>query len=81
MPNGGGEPVKAPLKDDIMPLETLLICIAPVAERVGPPMPTAAETSESTRWSSPVAVARKSGEPNVMWLLDAKVLPLANTDD
>jgi hypothetical protein len=48
--------------------------------RVGP-MPAAVDTLGPTWQSSPVAVARKSREPNMIRLLGAKVSPPADEGD
>jgi hypothetical protein len=57
---------------------TLLLA---VAERTGPPVLTVVGTSESVRRSLLVAVARKSWEPKLMWVLGAKVSPTVKVDD
>ena len=44
-------------------------------------VPMVIGTSGLARRSSPVAVARKSSEPNMTWLLGAKASPPINADD
>jgi hypothetical protein len=44
-------------------------------------VPMVVGTLRVARWSLPVAVARKSRVPNMMWLPRAKVSPLVNADD
>jgi hypothetical protein len=50
-----------------------------LVERAGR-VPMVIGTSEVVRWSSLVAVVRKSRVPNMMWLPNAKASPLANVD-
>jgi hypothetical protein len=55
--------------------------ILEVAEHAGPPTPIVIDVSESTRQNSPVAVVRKSRDPNMMWVQSAKVSQLVNAED